>query len=115
MAGSKSALPIGALTTENRDVWTSLRKELISSSEKNQQSLDIIERAVFVVCLDDVKPVTKDEISKFCWVGDGRNRFFDKSLQFIIFDNGKAGFNGEHSMMDATPTSRLCEFVCEGY
>jgi carnitine O-acetyltransferase len=34
-------------------------------------------------------------------------------MQFIVFDNAKAGFNGEHSMMDATPTSRLCEHVCE--
>ena len=34
--------------------------------------------------------------------------------EFIVFDNGKAGFNGEHSMMDATPTSRICEFICEG-
>ncbi|KAJ3057991.1 Carnitine O-acetyltransferase mitochondrial, partial [Quaeritorhiza haematococci] len=53
-------------------------------------------------------------VSTACWHGDGRNRFFDKSLQFIIFDNGKAGFNGEHSMMDATPTSRICEFILEG-
>ena len=25
-------------------------------------------------------------------------------MQFIIFDNGKAGFNGEHSNMEATIT-----------
>ena len=29
------------------------------------------------------------------WHGDGRNRFFDKSIQLIVFSNGKAGFNGE--------------------
>ena len=114
LAGKEKAIPVGALTTENRDVWTDLRKELLATSKTNQESLDLVERAAFVVCLDDSRPVTKDELSRACWHGDGRNRFFDKALQFIIFDNGKAGFNGEHSMMDATPTSRICEFICEG-
>jgi carnitine O-acetyltransferase len=80
----------------------------------NKASLDTIETATMVLCLDDSKPITRKEASRACWHGDGRNRFFDKSLQFIVFDNGKAGFNGEHSMMDATPTSRLCDFICEG-
>ncbi|KAI9335833.1 carnitine O-acetyltransferase [Zopfochytrium polystomum] len=52
--------------------------------------MDVIETAAFVVSLDDTKPVTKEQ-----------------SFQFIVFENGKAGFNGEHSKMDATPTSRL--------
>lgn len=113
MAGNRSAIPVGALTTENRDVWTELRNEIILT-DVNRKSLDDIEKAAFIVCLDDSSPVTKDEISRACWHGDGRNRFFDKSLQFIIFENGKAGFNGEHSMMDATPTNRICEFTCMG-
>ena len=29
-------------------------------------------------------------------------RYFDKSLQFIIYANGKAGINAEHSCGDAT-------------
>jgi carnitine O-acetyltransferase len=83
-------------------------------SKQNAQTLDQIERAAFIVCLDDAKPVTKDEISRESWHGDGRNRFYDKALQFIIYDNGKAGFLGEHSMMDATPTNRICEFTLMG-
>ena len=39
------------------------------------------------------------------WHGDGRNRFFDKSLQLIVFSNGKAGFNGE--VRYAMPHQRL--------
>lgn len=39
------------------------------------------------------------------------HRFFDKPLQFIINDNGTSGFNGEHSMMDGTPTHRLNDYV----
>ncbi|KAJ3057292.1 Carnitine O-acetyltransferase mitochondrial [Rhizophlyctis rosea] len=112
-AGTEKDHSVGLLTTEHRDEWTKLRERLISASETNRRSLDKIETAAFVVCLDDTEPITKEETSRACWHGDGRNRFFDKSLQFIIFDNGKAGFNGEHSMMDATPTSRLCDWIVE--
>lgn len=101
------APPVGALTTENRDVWTKAREALISHSRVNKASLETIETAAFVLCLDDSKPVTKDERNpdKFildsvaCWHGDGKNRFFDKSMQFIVFDNGKAGFNGERKFI----------------
>jgi carnitine O-acetyltransferase len=113
MAGTDKDIPVGVLTSENRDTWTEARKEMLKSPV-NKATLDVIERASFVLCLDDTKPISRREASRACWHGDGRNRFFDKSLQFIVFDNGKAGFNGEHSMMDATPTSRLCDFICEG-
>ena len=52
-----------------------------------------------MICLDDTEPYTRDEVGRALWHGDGRNRFFDKTLQFIVFKNGKAGFNGEHSMV----------------
>ncbi|KAJ3066196.1 Carnitine O-acetyltransferase mitochondrial, partial [Rhizoclosmatium hyalinum] len=113
LAGNDKETPVGSLTTQDRDTWTRVRKDLLAASPKNRSSLDRIETAAFVVCLDDTKPVTYDQRAKSCWVGDGRNRFFDKSVQLIIFDNGVAGFNGEHSMMDATPTSRMCEFIME--
>jgi carnitine O-acetyltransferase len=29
----------------------------------------------------------------------------------IVFDNGRSGFNGEHSCMDGTPTSRLNDWL----
>jgi len=84
---------------------------------------------MILVCLDDAKPVTREEASWACWVGDGKNRFYDKhqrmgvprdsvavmanllTLTVIVFENGKSGFLGEHSCMDGTPTLRLNEFA----
>ena len=81
---------------------------------------------MIVVCLDDTKPVTREEASWACWVGDGRNRFYDKHqctpliLYFrvkadcsivIVFENGKSGFLCEHSRMDGTTTLRFNEFI----
>lgn len=54
--------------------------------------------------------MTREHASWECWVGDGKNRFYDKH-QLIVFENGKSGFLGEHSCMDGTPTLRLNEFV----
>ncbi|KAJ3356447.1 Carnitine O-acetyltransferase mitochondrial [Allomyces javanicus] len=109
-AGDVTDLPLGAMTTENRDTWTEVRDKLVKLPG-NAERLEKLESALFVVALDDSAPVTRDEVGRALWHGDGRNRWFDKSMQFVVFANGKAGFNGEHSMMDATPTGRLCEWI----
>ncbi|KAL6301959.1 acyltransferase ChoActase/COT/CPT [Sparassis latifolia] len=110
LAGTDKAVPVGALTSENRDVWTDARAALLAASPSNAANLKVIESAMVVVCLDDTAPVTREDASWACWVGDGRNRFFDKH-QLIVFENGKSGFLGEHSCMDGTPTLRLNEFM----
>jgi carnitine O-acetyltransferase len=114
MAGHEpEAAPIGVLTTEHRDQWARIREELINFSDTNLESFEAIETSAFIMCLDTERPVTRDEHSNGCWKGNGRNRYFDKAMQFIVFDNGKAGFNGEHSNMEATITHRACEWICE--
>ncbi|KAI8061277.1 acyltransferase ChoActase/COT/CPT [Thamnidium elegans] len=113
-AGKDKGLPIGILTSDNRDKWTEYRENLVAANPENANLLEKVESSDFVICLDDQTPVTRDEGSRACWHGDGRNRFFDKPLQFIVFENGKAGFMGEHSCMDGTNTCRLNEYVCEG-
>jgi carnitine O-acetyltransferase len=39
------------------------------------------------------------------------NRWCDKPVQLIVFDNARAGLMGEHSLMDGTPTCRMCDDV----
>lgn len=108
---SESVPPVGALTTENRDVWADARQVLLKADPANKKAIDAIESASFVVCLDDATPVTLEERAHQYWHGDGANRWNDKPLQFIINDNGTSGFLGEHSMMDGTPTHRLNDYV----
>lgn len=91
LAGSESdPHPVGALTTENRDVWADALAELKSVSSGNAKSLDRINRAIVVLVLEHQTPVTRSDVSRQLWTGDGRNRFFDKH-QLIVFDNGKSG------------------------
>ncbi|KAH6688083.1 carnitine O-acetyltransferase [Plectosphaerella plurivora] len=102
---------VGALTSENRDVWADARITLLNAHPKNAAAVETIESASFVVCLDDASPVTLEERAHQYWHGDGQNRWFDKPLQFIVNDNGTSGFMGEHSMMDGTPTHRLNDYI----
>lgn len=102
---------LGIMTTENRDSWTEMRERLLATSPTNKAALETIQSAAFVVCLDDATPITLHERARQYWAGDGANRWFDKPLQFIVNDNGTSGFNGEHSMMDGTPTHRLNDTV----
>jgi carnitine O-acetyltransferase len=44
---------IGLLTTENRKIWSDLRTKLRTSNANNRECLDVIDTALFVVCLDD--------------------------------------------------------------
>ena len=88
-----------------------MRERLLKTRPANKAVLETIQSASFVVCLDDAKPVTLHERAHQYWHGDGSNRWFDKPCQFIVNDNGTSGFNGEHSMMDGTPTHRLNDTV----
>lgn len=95
---------------QNRDVWTEAREVILNASPDNSKALDRIQSAIIVLALDKSQPVTREDISRAIWAGDGQSRFFDKH-QLIVFDNGRSGFNGEHSSMDGTPTSRLNDWM----
>lgn len=111
-----AALPLGLLTSMSRDEWALARAELVKHSDANATALELIASAIFSVSLDvDVVPGSLAHEARTFWHGDAANRFYDKSVQFIVTKNGKAGMLGEHSMMDGMITSRLCETLLQRY
>jgi carnitine O-acetyltransferase len=44
---------VGVLTTENRKHWAELRRQLQGTNTVNKACLEIVDDALFVVCLDD--------------------------------------------------------------
>ena len=92
---------IGVLTTAKRDDASELY-EKIQLDSINKNSLDIINTAIFVLCID---PITKnlEDLQKMIQLSNGKNRYFDKSCQIIISENIDIGFNNEHTGADATP------------
>jgi carnitine O-acetyltransferase len=139
MASQKAGpcrLPIGLLTSMSRDSWASAHARLVID---NQETLNLIERAILILCLDDEAQNlsnnqinqninqsihqsnqasdqnTDEEKARLFWHGDAANRFYDKPLQFIVTADGQAGLLAEHSMMDGSITHRLCDDVLNRY
>ncbi|KAF9131851.1 Carnitine O-acetyltransferase mitochondrial [Mortierella sp. 14UC] len=110
----KSSVPaVGILSTGQRDQAAKDRVTLFEAHGSNKAHMAKIESSMFVLCLDSTSPKTSEEFSRALWHGDGASRWFDKCFQLIVFANGRAGMNGEHSKMDATPTSRLCRYLID--
>lgn len=114
---------IGLLTSTNRDTWAT-NYTTLASNPHNAAILEDIQSAAFVLCLDTEQPKDIIQHSRFLWHGSspasdpnygGRlglhNRWVDKPVQIIVFDNAEAGIMGEHSVMDGTPTVTLCDTV----
>jgi carnitine O-acetyltransferase len=107
MATTEQGQNFGVLTTMERDAWAESRITLLNNNQKNQAQIKQIEEAVFALCLDENSPDSLVDTSQMLLHGDGSNRFFDKSLQFIVFKNGKTGVNFEHTGMDGAVMLRL--------
>ncbi|KAJ7017717.1 acyltransferase ChoActase/COT/CPT [Mycena alexandri] len=109
---------VGVLTASNRDVWAKDYTEL-ASSPHNTAILQAIQSAAFTISLDSSSPISAEHHSRALWHGDLSggvplglaNRWVDKPVQYIVFENAVAGIMGEHSAMDGTPTVRLVDDV----
>ncbi|KZT07250.1 carnitine acetyl transferase [Laetiporus sulphureus 93-53] len=118
---------VGLLTAHDRDFWTE-QYDALAADPHNESILRTIHSSAFVLCLDTEGAPDFIAHSRLLWHGavtvpaDGvpmaenlgmRNRWMDKPLQFVVADDGKAGFVGEHSIMDGTPTVALCDRVLD--
>ena len=112
---------LGWCTTQDRDAWAAARQALDASTLRE---LEVLESAAILVCLDDVDVHTPRHMAHLLLHGQESavaptnnnastipaiNRWFDKSLQYVVTRNGKAGFVGEHSMMDGMPVVTLAD------
>ncbi len=102
---------VGILTTLNRDEWADARASLMDRHRDNGKWLDLIERSLFALCLDDATPESMAERFRAALHGDGQNRWFDKSFQFIVGKNGHVAVNGEHAGLDGYPVHRLIRYI----
>lgn len=88
-----------------------LRKKLKETNEINGDSLEAILGAAFIVSLDDASPTTAvDRFHQFLFA-DGSNRWYDKSLQFIVCSNGVSASLCEHSLLDGITIGPLHEYI----
>ncbi|KAF3398358.1 putative mitochondrial carnitine O-acetyltransferase [Penicillium rolfsii] len=113
---------LGVLSTENRKVWSGLRDIMTKdATSNNAECLNIVDTALFVLCLDDTEPSSTaelcanmlcgtSEVIKGVQVGTCTNRWYDK-LQIIVCKNGSAGINFEHTGVDGHTVLRFASDV----
>ncbi|XP_014215150.1 carnitine O-palmitoyltransferase 1, liver isoform isoform X2 [Copidosoma floridanum] len=108
---------LASLTAGERTHWAKTREEHFSRGI-NKNSLDIIEKSAFVVALDDVPyefdknhPKKLDNYGRILLHGKGYDRWFDKSFTLCVGNNGRIGFNAEHSWADAPIMGTLWEYI----
>lgn len=113
---------LGVLSTENRKVWSGMRDILTrDEGSNNAECLNIVDSALFILCLDYIEPQSTSELcaNMICGtsevvrgvqVGTCTNRWYDK-LQIIVCKNGSAGINFEHTGVDGHTVLRFASDV----
>eukprot|EP00339_Tiarina_fusa_P021748 CAMPEP_0117080864 /NCGR_PEP_ID=MMETSP0472-20121206/57035_1 /TAXON_ID=693140 ORGANISM="Tiarina fusus, Strain LIS" /NCGR_SAMPLE_ID=MMETSP0472 /ASSEMBLY_ACC=CAM_ASM_000603 /LENGTH=663 /DNA_ID=CAMNT_0004808641 /DNA_START=90 /DNA_END=2081 /DNA_ORIENTATION=+ len=106
---------LGVLTSGNRDDWARDRVALLESGgAAMENALERLQSGAILVNLDDESPVSRQECGELFWtggLGSGPNRWFDKSIQIMVANNGKAGLIAEHSMMDGMPVINYANYI----
>ncbi|MDT3397609.1 choline/carnitine O-acyltransferase [Streptomyces sp. B1866] len=104
---------VGHLTTKARAEWAASRATLAALDPANAAALDEVERALFCVCLEDFAPSGTLNACDQMLHGDSGNRWFDKAVSFIVFEDGRAGINIEHCGLDGTTILSFVDAVLE--
>lgn len=100
--GDNAAVSPSMFSALPRDQWARRRGELLKDSQ-NAQTLSLLEKALFVVCLDTgAAPGSMSGLTAHLRDGHSHNRFYDKSMQIVVMENGKAGLCFERGAVDGS-------------
>lgn len=92
-ASREPSTPIAVLTGLTPAERCKEEQRLKCLSERNVTNLSLIRDALFTVALDpDDSPRTANEAMFALHSGNFANRWYDKSVQLVVFGNGVAGF-----------------------
>ena len=105
-----NAVHLSALTTLDRGKWAELR-DMHFETGMNHASINEIEKAICVVALDSASPTEWRDIARLSFLGNGGDRWCDKSLTYVVFKNGRVGAHVEHSFADAPVPSHFLEMI----
>ncbi|XP_069093148.1 carnitine O-acetyltransferase [Pleurodeles waltl] len=114
--------PIGILTSNHRNTWAKAYNTLIKD-KTNKESVKRIQKSIFTVCLDAPIARVSDDLymsrvaAQMLHGGGSRwnsgNRWFDKTLQFIIAEDGSCGLIYEHAPAEGPPIVALIDHIVE--
>ncbi|XP_011479036.1 carnitine O-acetyltransferase isoform X2 [Oryzias latipes] len=114
--------PMGILTSEHRHTWGQAYNRLLRD-KLNQESVQMIETGLFSVCLDS--PVMRISDEKYAsrkaaqilhgggTYSNSGNRWFDKTLQFVVGEDGSWGLLYEQATAEGMPVTSLLHHILE--
>ncbi|KAJ7104046.1 acyltransferase ChoActase/COT/CPT [Mycena belliarum] len=120
LAAGERAIPIGALTADERDKWTVNLQHLLGLSPQNEQTHHAICHSLLGLSLDGASPsspltgqegLTSHLLSIRSTNSNVANRIFDKPCTIIVDPSTRAGCSGEHSPCDALVPSIVAEWA----
>ncbi|XP_051967978.1 choline O-acetyltransferase-like [Xyrauchen texanus] len=108
---------VGLMTSDTRTDWARTRDKLMKDPV-NRASLDLMERCMCVVCLDDptgLEPSDANRAALMLHGGgpdqNGANRWYDKPLQFVVGLDGICGVVCEHSPFEGIVLVQCAEYI----
>ena len=91
---------LGALTLWDRTNWSNTRERFVNTLN-NQNVMEMIDSALFAVCLeDDIPKSESDQLLRMLTGSNGKNRWHDKSFQIVVRRDGVSCMTFEHSWGD---------------
>ncbi|XP_016329935.1 carnitine O-acetyltransferase b isoform X1 [Sinocyclocheilus anshuiensis] len=114
--------PMGILTSEHRHTWGQAYTRLLRD-KINKESVRLIEKSIFTLCLDS--PVMRISDEKYSsrmaaqilhgggTFSNSGNRWFDKTLQFVVGEDGSWGLLYEHATAEGPPIATLLDHVLD--
>ncbi|XP_034400414.1 carnitine O-acetyltransferase b [Cyclopterus lumpus] len=114
--------PMGILTSEHRHTWGEAYNRLLRD-KLNKESVGLIETGLFSLCLDS--PVMRISDEKYAsrkaaqvlhgggTFSNSGNRWFDKTLQFVVGEDGSWGLLYEAAIAEGPPIATLLHHILE--
>uniref|UniRef100_UPI0037E9630D choline O-acetyltransferase-like n=1 Tax=Semicossyphus pulcher TaxID=241346 RepID=UPI0037E9630D len=109
--------PFGLLTSDGRTEWAQAR-DVLTKDQTNRDSLALIESCICLVCLDEPSRLEPRDTTRALLMlhGGGRekngaNRWYDKSMQFVVGMDGICGVVCEHSAFEGIVLVQCSEYV----
>uniref|UniRef100_A0A8D3D7Z2 Choline/carnitine acyltransferase domain-containing protein n=1 Tax=Scophthalmus maximus TaxID=52904 RepID=A0A8D3D7Z2_SCOMX len=114
--------PMGILTSEHRHTWGQAYNRLLRD-KLNKESVRMIETGLFSLCLDS--PVMRISDEKYAsrkaaqilhgggTFSNSGNRWFDKTLQFVVGKDGSWGLLYEQATAEGPPIATLLDHILE--
>mmetsp|Transcript_11360 Transcript_11360/g.16782 ORF Transcript_11360/g.16782 Transcript_11360/m.16782 type:complete len:585 (-) Transcript_11360:36-1790(-) len=108
---SKDPYPLAMMTYDARPHWAEFRSRMESISPQNAQNLDLVDSSVFSVSLNDKSFEDVSELSYDIYMGEATDKWIDKSLHVVFYQDCKGGFQAEHSSAEGIVFKEMIEYA----